>query len=69
MENVGGVGFLVIDTWAKLHFEIWPFLWFLEAKMVNLGPINFQLGFPLNINGNEGQNKFEGHISKMWPNG
>ena len=24
LKNVGGVGFLVNDTWAKLGFEIWP---------------------------------------------
>ena len=46
MQNVG-VGFLVIDTWAKWDFEIWPFLWFMEVKVVNLGPIDFQLGYPL----------------------
>ena len=40
------------------------FYGFLEAKMVNLGPIDFQLGWPLNINGNDRQNKFEVHISK-----
>ena len=34
--------------------------------MVNLGPINFQLCLPLkvNVNGNDGQNKFEVHITK-----
>ena len=26
LKNVGGVGFLVNDTWAKWGFEIWP-LW------------------------------------------
>ena len=31
----------MIDTWAKWDFEIWPFSWFLEAKVVNLGPIEF----------------------------
>ena len=36
----------------------------LEAKMVKLGPINSQLGLPLNINVNDGQNKFAVHISK-----
>ena len=30
LKNVGGVGILVIDTWPKWHFEIPPFLWFLE---------------------------------------
>ena len=39
-------------------------LWFLEAKVVNLGPIGFLLGCPLNINVNGGQNKFEFNISK-----
>ena len=37
---------------------------FLEAKVVNLGPIDFQLGLPLNINMNHGQNTFEVHTSK-----
>ena len=32
--------------------------------MVNLGPTDFQLGLLLNIYGNDGQNKFEVHISK-----
>ena len=55
---------MAIGTCAKWHFEIWPFLWFLEAKVVNLGPIDFQLGLPLNISGNNGQYKFEVHILK-----
>ena len=29
------------------------------AQMVNLGPIDFKLGLPLNISVNDGQNKFE----------
>ena len=37
---------------------------FLETKMVNLGPIDFQIGFPLKINGNDGQQKIDIHISK-----
>ena len=49
---------------GKMDFEIWPFCGFFEAKVVNLGPIDFQLGLPLNINRNDGQNKFEVHISK-----
>ena len=53
----------MIDTWPKWHFEIWQFLMFLEYKMVNLCPIYFQIGLPLNINVNEGQNKFEIFIS------
>ena len=32
--------------------------------MVNLGPLDFQLGLPLNINENDGPNKFEVHSSK-----
>ena len=66
-KNVGGVGILVIATWTKWHFEIWRFLWFLEDKMVNLGQIDFELGLPLNINVNDGQNNFEVHTSKIWP--
>ena len=36
----------------------------LETKMVNLGPIDFQLCLSLNINLNYGHNKFKVHISK-----
>ena len=32
--------------------------------MVNLGPLDLQLGLPLNINVIDGQNKFEVHIPK-----
>ena len=39
--DVGGVGILVIETWPKWRYEIWPFLWFLEGKMVNFGPVDF----------------------------
>ena len=37
------------------------FCGFLEDGMVNLGPIDFQMGLPLKfkINSNDGQNKFE----------
>ena len=55
---------MVIDTWLKCHFEIWPFLRFLEDKMVDLGPIDFRLGLSSNINMNDGQDKFEVHMSK-----
>ena len=34
------------------------------TKVVNLGPIDFLLDFTLNINVNDGENKFEVHISK-----
>ena len=36
----------------------------MEADTVNLGPINFKLGLPLNINKNDGQHKFEVVILK-----
>ena len=55
---------MVIATWPKWHFEIWPFFGFLEDKMVNLDQIDFLVGLPLNINVNDGQNKFDVHISK-----
>ena len=32
------------------------FVVFLEDEMVNLGPIYFQIGLPLNVNVNDGQN-------------
>ena len=32
--------------------------------MVSLGPIAFQLGLPLDINGNDGENKFKVHNLK-----
>ena len=38
--------------------------WVFEAKMINLGPVDFLLGLPLNNNVKDGQNKFEVHISK-----
>ena len=40
------------------------FMGFLEAKMVNLGSIDFLLGLLLDINISDRQNKFEVHISK-----
>ena len=36
--------------------------------MVNMGPINFLLSLPLNINAYDGQDKFEVHISKNMAN-
>ena len=50
--------------YTKTRIEIWPLLWFFGTKVVNLGPIDFLLDFTLNINVNDGQNKFEVHISK-----
>ena len=38
-------------------------------KMANLGLINFKIGSYIKVNVNNGQNKFEVHISKNWPNG
>ena len=58
---------MVIDTWAKWDFETWPFLWFLEAKMINLTQIDFQLGKLLNIIGNYEQSKLKSISQKMWP--
>ena len=41
------------------------FVVFLEANVVNLSLIDLQLGLPININKNNGQDKFEVHyISK-----
>ena len=37
---------------------------FFKGKTDNLGPIDFQLGLPLDIKGNDKQHKFEIHISK-----
>ena len=52
---------MVIDTWAKCGFEISPFV---DDKVVNMGPIDFQLSLPLNIYENDMQSKFEADISK-----
>ena len=49
---------------AKMAFWAGHFYGFLEDKMANLGPVDFLLGLPLNINVNDGHNKFEVHISK-----
>ena len=48
------------------------FCGFLDAKVVNLDPIDFQLGLPFNINRNDGLNKFQlsKNVAKMahfWP--
>ena len=44
---------------------IFVFFWvFLLAKMAKLCPIDFKIGLPINNNENDGQNKFEVHISK-----
>ena len=47
---------------------------FLGAHMANLRPIDFKFGLPIIIKVNDGQNKFEVHISKnsakiasFWP--
>ena len=37
---------------------------FLEDTMVNLGPINFQMSLPFDLNVNDGENKFKVNISK-----
>ena len=68
MKNVKALAFWANACNAKTRFEIWLLLsifrGFLEDKIVSLGPIDFYLGFPLNIKVNGGQNKFEVHISK-----
>ena len=65
--NLGG--FLIegpqISFEPKMNLNC--FLWVLEAKVVNLGSIYFQLGFPLNINGNDlGQINLKSIYQKMW---
>ena len=44
------------------HFG--EFLEFFGDRIANLGPIDFKLGLYIKVNVNEGQNKFEVHISK-----
>ena len=41
--------------------EFWSFFWDI---MANLGLIDFKIGLHIKVNVNEGQNKFEIHISK-----
>ena len=41
--------------------SFWSFYW---DRMANLGLIDFKLGLYIKVNVNEGQNKFEVHISK-----
>ena len=53
---------MVIDTWAKWGFEISHFVY---DKVVNIGPIDFQLSLPLNIYENDRQSKFEVNVAKM----
>ena len=52
------------DTLEKNRIEIWPFMWFLGAKLVILGPTDFLFGLPINLIVNAGQNKFEVDILK-----
>ena len=45
-----------------------PFVFFLEAKMLNLGPIDIQLGLHLNIDENDGQtiwSRISKNVAKM----
>ena len=42
----------MINTWPKLHIEVWPFLWFFKRIQWS---ISVQLGFPLDIKINYGQ--------------
>ena len=47
------------------HFG--EFLEFFWDRMADLGLIDSKRGLYIKINVNNGQNKFEVHISKMWP--
>ena len=75
IRYVGGVGFLVNDTWAKWGFRYGHSFWSLFGnRMADLGLIDSKLGLYIKINVNNGQNKFEVHISKtvakmaiLWP--
>ena len=66
LKNVGGVGFLVNDTWAKWGFEILAILVIFCSifgdRMANLGLIDFKIGLYIKVNVNARQNKFEVHI-------
>ena len=57
----------MIATCIKWHFDIWPFLWFLEDKIVNLGQIDFLLGVYLNINVMRVKTNFKSISKKIWP--
>ena len=59
---------IIFGDWHLGKMEFWDIAIFVffKAKMVNLGPIDFQLGLPLDINESDGQNKFEIYISKKW---
>ena len=53
-----------MDTFEKTRIEIWPFMWLLKAKLINLCPIEFLSGLAINLNVNARQNKFEVDILK-----
>ena len=55
---------LVTDSLEKTRIEIWPFMWLFGGLMVIFNPIDFLLGFPINLNVNTWQNNFEVDISK-----
>ena len=40
------------DTWAKLGFEIRPFLVIFGDKMANLGPMDLKIGLYIKVNVN-----------------
>ena len=60
------------DTWENGVLRYSHFCEFLEffgdiIRMANLGLIDFKLGLYIKVNVNERQNKFEVHISNIWP--
>ena len=63
LKNVGGVGFLVNDTWAKWGFghfsDFLEYFWsYFGDRLANFGLIDFKIGLYIKVNVNAGQNKF-----------
>ena len=64
-RKIGGVGFLVNDTWAKcvLRYGHLVSFWSIFGdRMANLGLIVFKISRYIKVNVNTRQNKFEVHI-------
>ena len=49
----------VIAIGAKLRFKLWPFYCFIGLKMANIVPFGLKIGLPINLDLNDGQNKYK----------
>ena len=55
---------ITFSLWKNRELRYVHFCGFSGAKIVILSPIDFLFGLPINLNANDGQNKFEVNILK-----